>query len=293
MPLPPDPVLFQLPFPCFTDGQLALCHRDIYWYGVLVTLGMLVGAFVADREAKRHGQNTDHIWNALIFVLIFGLIGARLYHVVSSPADSTTSLQYYLANPTEIVNFIDGGLKGLGIFGALLGGTFGLWLYTKWQKLSFLQWADYCVVGLPLGQAIGRWGNYFNQELYGNPTKLPWGLEVAPEYRMARFASEPPTTRFHPSFLYESLWCLLVFFVLSYASHYWSEKLRRGDLVLLYLILYPLGRILVEFQRPDAWTIAGMPTAQLISLALMTGSAVLLLWRHGVFGGDTRRPSAA
>ena len=285
MPLPPDPVMFQLPFPCFTDGKLALCVRDIYWYGVLVTVGTLVGAFVADREARRRGKNPDHVWNALIFVMIFGLIGARLYHIVSSPAESSTNLQYYLAHPAEIVNFIDGGLKGLGIFGAILGGTFGLWIYTRWQKLDFVEWADICVIGLPLGQAIGRWGNYFNQELYGDPTKLPWGVQVAAQYRLPRFQTLPADTRFHPTFLYESLWSLLVFFILAYAAHHWDERLRKGDLVLMYLILYPLGRILVEFQRPDAWTVAGLPVAQLISLVLMSGSAIALLWRHGVFGG--------
>jgi phosphatidylglycerol:prolipoprotein diacylglycerol transferase len=291
MPLPPDPVAFQLPFPCYDGSSIVLCTRDIFWYGLLVTIGTLAGAFVADREARRRGLNPDHVWNALIFAMIFGLIGARLYHVVSSPADSTTNLQHYLNNPMEIVAFWNGGLRGLGIFGAMVGGAFGLWLYTRWRKLRFLEWADICVVGLPLGQAIGRWGNYFNQELYGEPTTLPWGLPVATEYRMARYAAEPASTRFHPTFLYESIWCLLIFFVLSYVSHHWLEKLRSGDLVLLYFILYPAGRILVEFQRPDAWTLGGIPTAQLISLGLILVSAVLLLVRHGVFGGRRAEPA--
>jgi phosphatidylglycerol:prolipoprotein diacylglycerol transferase len=288
MPLPPDPVAFALPFPCFNGTSLQLCTRDIYWYGLLVTLGTLVGAFVADREARRRGKDPDHVWNALIMVMVFGLIGARLYHVVSSPADSSTNLQHYLENPVEIIAFWDGGLRGLGIFGAILGGTFGLWVYTRWRKLDFLEWGDICVLGLPIGQAIGRWGNYFNQELYGTPTTLPWGVPVAAEYRLPRYASEPPTARFHPTFLYESLWCLLVFFVLSYVAHYWDERLRKGDLVLLYLILYPLGRILVEFQRPDAWTVYGLPMAQIVSLLLIFGAALLLMFRHGVFGGSRR-----
>jgi phosphatidylglycerol---prolipoprotein diacylglyceryl transferase len=291
MPQPPNPVAFKLPFPCFTGGKLELCWRDIYWYGLLVTLGTLVGAFVADREARRKGKDPDHVWNALILVMIFGLIGARLYHVISSPADSGTNLQHYLANPVEIFAFWNGGLRGLGIFGALLGGTFGLWLYTKWKKLSFLEWADICIIGVPIGQAIGRWGNYFNQELYGNPTKLPWGVQIAPEYRSPQFANLPVTTRFHPSFLYESLWSLGVFFVLSYVSHRMDDRLRTGDLVLLYLMLYPIGRILVEFQRPDAWVVAGVPMAQIISVGLVAFSALALMWRHGVFGG--RRARAA
>ncbi len=285
MPPPPDPVAFKLPFPCLTDGQLQLCYREIYWYGLLVTIGTLAGAFVADREARRRGLNPDHVWNALIFAMIFGLIGARLYHVISSPADSSTNLQHYLANPIEIVAFWNGGLRGLGIFGALLGGTFGLWLYTRWKKLNFLLWADICVLGVPLGQAIGRWGNYFNQELYGNLTDLPWGVSIAREFRSPAFAAAPVDARFHPTFLYESIWSLLTFLVLMYVAHHWDEKLRTGDLVLLYLVMYPVGRILVEFQRPDAWVVFGLPVAQLISLLLVFVSALLLLWRHGVFGG--------
>lgn len=292
MPPPPDPVAFKLPFPCFTDGRLQLCFREIYWYGLLVTMGTLAGAFVADREARRRDQNPDHVWNALIFAMIFGLIGARLYHVISSPADSTTNLQYYLANPVEIIAFWNGGLRGLGIFGAILGGTFGLWVYTRWKRLSFLEWADICVLGVPLGQAIGRWGNYFNQELYGRPTDLPWGVPIAREYRSVAFAAEPVDARFHPSFLYESLWSLLTFFVLMYIAHHWTEKLRTGDLVLLYLVLYPVGRILVEFQRPDAWVAMGVPVAQIISLSLVVVAALLMLWRHGVLGGRSVAGSA-
>ena len=98
--------------------------------------------------------------------------------MVSSPAGSGTSLQTYLKDPKSIINFWDGGLRGLGIFGAVLGGAAGLWVYTRFAKLSFAEWADFFAVGIPLGQAIGRWGNYFNQELYGKPTDLPWGLPV-------------------------------------------------------------------------------------------------------------------
>jgi phosphatidylglycerol:prolipoprotein diacylglycerol transferase len=204
-------------------------------------------------------------------------------------------LQYYLDNPIEIVSFWDGGLRGLGIIGAIIGGVFGLWAYTKWAKLSFPEWLDIAAVGLPLGQAIGRWGNYFNQELYGNLTKLPWGvpIEADPRFRLPQFQSEPEDARFHPTFLYESLWCLLVFFILSYVSHYWSDKLRNGDIALMYLILYPLGRYVIELQRPDAWLIGGVPTAQVIAVVTMFLASLALLARHGMFKALSGRAAEA
>ena len=303
MPAPPDPVAFVIPG----------LHREVFWYGILVTLGTLVAAFAADREAKRRGLNTDHVWNLLIVVMVFGLLGARLYHVVSSPGGEGSGLQSYLRNPISIIAFWDGGLRGLGVIGAVIGGALGVWLYVWehnhgylrrafgafgkrrrrsaieepsepfWERLSFAEWADIAALALPIGQAIGRWGNYFNEELYGYPTTRPWGVPVAAAYRLPAFAALPADTRFHPAFLYESLWCIAVFLALAFAARRWSDRLFDGDLALLYLILYPLGRSLVELQRPDAWTAAGVPVAQIISLVVMAVSAVALLARHGAF----------
>ncbi len=285
MPAPPDPVAFTIPF----------LDRPVFWYGLMVTLGTLAGAFIADREARKHGHNPDHVWNALIVVMITGLIGARLYHVVSSPAGGPTDLQYYLENPVEIISFWDGGLRGLGIIGAVIGGILGLWLYAKWAKLSFPEWLDIAAVGLPLGQAIGRWGNYFNQELYGYPTKLPWAVPIENDtrFRLPAFRDEPPDATFHPTFLYESLWCLLTFFVVSYIAHYWNDRLRDGDVALIYLNLYAFGRYFIEFQRPDAWLTAGVPTAQIISVLTMFFASLILLARHGMFGALRRSAAEA
>ena len=272
VPHPPDPVAFTIPG----------IEHPVYWYGLMVTLGTLLGAFIADREARRRGHNPDRVWDALILIMIFGLIGARLYHVVSSPAGSATSLSYYLENPVEIVNFWSGGLRGLGIFGAVFGGVLGLWIYTKWKGLHFPEWADIVVIGVPLGQAIGRWGNYFNQELYGAPTNLPWGVPIDPDpgIRLPEYQNLPADQLFHPTFLYESLWNLGAFFFLLYVARHWQDHYRPGDLALMYLILYPLGRFLIEYQRPDAWTMLGMPTAQLLSILLILGASLAILWRH-------------
>lgn len=261
----PDPILFEI-------GPLA-----IRWYGLLIATGALLAGYVASLEAGRRGLNPDHVWDALMVVLVSGVIGARLYHVVSSPAGTDVGLSYYLQNPVKIIAIWEGGL---GIYGAVAGGALGLFLFARYHDLRFWQWADLAAIGLPLAQAIGRWGNFFNQELYGNPTDLPWGIYIDAAHRLPRFAGLPAETRFTPTFLYESLWNLGAFLVLLFLARRYSDRLRQGDLFLIYLILYPVGRILVELQRPDAWRIAGLPTAQWVAGGLILLSLVLLWYRH-------------
>ncbi len=275
----PDPIAFQI-------GPLT-----IYWYGLLIATGALIGAYLASLEARRRGLDPDHVWNGLVVCLILGLIGARLYHVISSPVGGAQGWSYYRENPLEIIRFWEGGrltgISGLGIYGAVAGGLLGLYLYTRFAGLKFLTWADIGVPGLAMGQAIGRWGNYFNQELYGYPTELPWGIPIDQLHRLPQFRDLPPETRFHPTFLYESLWNLLTVGVLLYVARRFEGKLYDGDVLLLYGILYPLGRFLIEFQRPDAWKIAGIPTAQIIAVISIVVCAALLLYRHRL------RPRAA
>ncbi len=268
----PNPIAFQI-------GPLT-----IYWYGLLIATGALVGAYVASLEARRRGLNPDHVWNGLVVCLILGLIGARLYHVVSSPAGGAQGWNYYRTHPLDIIRFWQNGrlvgISGLGIYGAIAGGLLGLYLYTRFAGLKFLQWADIGAPGLAIGQAIGRWGNYFNQELYGNPTNLPWGIPIDQAHRLPQFRDLPPETRFHPTFLYESLWDLLTVGVLLYVARRFGDRLYDGDILLLYGILYPLGRFLVEFQRPDAWRIAGIPTAQILAVIAIIVCGSTLVYRH-------------
>ena len=268
-----DPVAFRLPF----------VGLPIYWYGVIVVICILVGCYVAAMEARRRGQNTDHIWNGVILVIIFGLIGARLYHVISSPQGLVRGFDYYLQHPVEILMIRQGGL---GIFGAIAGGVLAVYIYARWQKLDFLTWVDIAAPGLALGQAIGRWGNFFNQELYGYPTTVPWGIPIDLRFRLPRFANLPETTRFHPTFLYESLWSLVAFVILIYVARRFGGRLLKGDVFLIYCVLYPLGRFLVEFQRPDAWMLGPMAAAQAISLLIMIAAVAILVYRH------RRRPAA-
>ncbi len=279
----PSSIAFSIPLP---NGE----SFPIYWYGILIVAGALAGAFIATREARRRGIDPDHVWNALLAALILGVIGARLYHVISSPAGSNIGLSYYMQNPLEILNFRQGGL---GIYGAVAGGVLGLYLYARWAKVNFLQLLDIGAPGLAFGQAIGRWGNFFNQELYGYPTTLPWGIPIDLAHRLPMFAdlTQYPveTTRFTPTFLYESLFDVAMGVLLVVIAQRWKRE-KNGDLFLLWGMLYGVGRFLTEFQRPDAWTISGIATAQLIGIALVVICGVVLAYRHT---GPTKAQQAA
>jgi len=267
-----DPVAFRLP----------ILGLPIYWYGIITVTCILIGCVVATAEAKRRGQNPDHVWNGLILVIIFGLIGARLYHVISSPQGLMRGFEYYRQHPVEILMIRQGGL---GIFGAIAGGVLAVFVYARWQKLSFPTWLDVAAPALALGQAIGRWGNFFNQELYGYPTTVPWGIPIDLRYRLPQYANLPESTRFHPTFLYESIWNLLVFLILVYVGRRFADRLLTGDVFLLYCVLYPLGRFFIEFQRPDAWMMGPLAAAQVLSLLILAAAILIMVYRH-------RRPPA-
>jgi phosphatidylglycerol:prolipoprotein diacylglycerol transferase len=187
---------------------------------------------------------------------------------------------YYRQNPWAILAIWDGGL---GIYGAILGGLIGILLYTYRYRLSLLRYLDIGAPALLIGQAIGRWGNFANQELYGPPTTLPWGIPIDQFHRIAPFddlTRYPLTTRFQPDFLYESSWNLIGFILLLVLGRKLAGRLKDGDLFLMYLIWYPLGRLWVESLRPDAWRIGNIPTAQIISMALIVLAVVILVIRH-------------
>lgn len=254
----------------------------IHWYGLLIVIGALLAGYIASVEARRKGDNPEYVWDMLAVVLITGLIGARLYHVFSSPA-GCIGWSYYRKHPLDIIAFWRGGFAGLGIFGAVAGGALGMLAYTYWNKLPFLRWADYAAPGLILAQAIGRWGNYINQELYGYPTTLPWGITIDAAHRIPPYddlAKYPPDTHFHPAFLYESLWNLLGFALLMLLTRRYEDRLLEGDVFTAYFIVYPLGRFFVEALRPDAWEVASIPVAQIISVVCIGGAGIILWYRH-------------
>jgi phosphatidylglycerol:prolipoprotein diacylglycerol transferase len=273
----PNPVAFIIPLPVPILGQTSL---PIYWYGIIIVLGAIAGAFLASVEAKRKGIDPDHVWNALLFALLFGVLGARLYHVLSDWAQGDPLGYFSRDFMTNLWNILNPRSGGLGIFGAALGGLFGVWLYTRFAKIKFWPLADVGITALPLGQAIGRWGNFFNQELYGYPTDLPWGIPIDSAHRLPQFSGLPDTARFQPTFLYESLAMFLVTGLMLYIARRWDKTLKPGDMILIYGILYSLVRFFTEMQRPDAWKFAEIPVAQIISIATFVVCAIWFLYRH-------------
>jgi phosphatidylglycerol---prolipoprotein diacylglyceryl transferase len=265
---------------------------NVRWYGVIVVLAALAGAWLAGKQAARRGENSSYVWDALFLALIVGLIGARLYHVLSSPANSAVNLQFYLDNPWITLTVLGFQFPfprvlaiwegGLGIYGGVLGGTLGLIAFLKWNKLSIPRWLDFGAVGLLLGQAIGRWGNYFNQELYGYPTSAPWGIPIDADHRLPQFTQFASGTWFHPTFLYESLLCLVGVLFLLWFSRRFQGRLLDGDMANLYMVVYPAIRLFTEFQRPDAWLFNGIPVAQIVSACVMIAAFVLFAVRHFV-----------
>ncbi len=266
---PVDPILIH-----FTENW------GVHWYGLLIVTGVMLGALYAAWRARQDGENPEHVWNALTVAIILGIIGARLYHIFSDPEGGMVGWRYYREHPIEILYIWQGGL---GIYGAIVGGILGATLYTWRAGLRPLQWLDYGAPGLALGQFIGRWGNFVNQELYGPPTELPWGVKIDPAHRIIPYnnlSTYPPDTLFHPTFLYESLWCLVTFIVLALVAQKLKDELLEGDILLGYLVLYPLGRFLIEYLRPDAWMIGPIAAAQLFAAICVLVSIALLIVRH-------------
>jgi len=251
----------------------------VRYYGIILMLGALAGAWLAVRGTQRRGQDPELVWDGLVWVLIGGILGARLWHVLTpTPADIAVGLttKYYLTHPLDAINIRSGGL---GIPGAIIGGMFALYLFCHKRKTSFAMWVDIAAPGLALGQAIGRWGNFINQELYGPPTDLPWGIYIEPQYRLPGFQE---FERFHPLFLYESLWNLMNMGVLLWVERKFQNKLKTGDLLFIYLIIYPVGRFLLEFIRLNSAEIAGINANQTVMLVVAVASAAVLFVRHRV-----------
>jgi phosphatidylglycerol:prolipoprotein diacylglycerol transferase len=253
----------------FTIGPL-----KIYFYGIIIMLGVLAAVWIAIKEATRRGEDSEYVWDLVPWLLILGIIGARLWHVFTPSQSMGVGPEYYFSHPLEILNTRNGGL---GIPGAVIGGLLALFIYTKRKKLSFLSWADIIVPGLALAQAIGRWGNFFNQELYGPPTTLPWAIFIDPAHRLAGYES---FTHFHPMFLYESLWNLFNFFFLLFIGRTKEDKLVPGDLLYIYLIVYPVGRFLLEFIRLDASYVGSININQMIMACVAIFGTWMLIYNH-------------
>lgn len=268
----------------------------VHWYGILVTLGIFVGTYIAALELRRRGINPNVAWDGVVWVAGLGIIGARLYHVFSSPNDGSGSgWAYYSRNLFQIFAIWNGGL---GIFGGLLGGAVGVLIVARRYRVDLRALCDSIAPGLALGQAIGRWGNYFNQELYGGPTGVSWwGITIAPPYRIRTPSIDftdlnlyPPETRFHPTFFYESAWNFVGFLLMLWLSRRSVAHLKPADLAAAYFIWYGAGRSWIELLfRPDAWTIGALPTAVIVGLGLVGAGCTIIALNHLVL--PRQRPS--
>jgi len=249
----------------------------IRYYGIILMLGAVAGAYLADREARRRKINPEIIWDALIWVIIGGIIGARLWHVFTPPPsmiEQGLTVRFYLTHPLDILAVWKGGL---GIPGAVIGGGIALYWFSRRRKISFAILADIAAPALALGQAIGRWGNFVNQELYGAPSNLPWAITIDPAYRLPQYQD---VATYHPVFLYESLWNLINMAGLLWIGRRFQNRLQPGDVFLSYLIGYPVGRFFLEFLRLDSSQIGGVNANQTFMVLVALTATALLVRRH-------------
>lgn len=237
---------------------------DIRWYGILIASAILIGTVLAMKEANRNGYKSDIITDLVLWTIPAALIGARLYYVLFTWG-------YFSQNPIDILNIREGGLA---IHGGLIGAFSVGYLYIRKHKLSFLKLADIITPSLVLGQAIGRWGNFFNQEAHGGPVSESF-ISNFPAFIKEHMYIKGQY--YHPTFLYESVWCLTIFIFLSF---YKRHKQNDGEMLTLYLFLYSLERFFVEGLRTDSLMLGTFRIAQLVSLAFaLTGLIGFLVLR--------------
>ncbi|KRT61883.1 MAG: prolipoprotein diacylglyceryl transferase [Chloroflexi bacterium CSP1-4] len=258
----PDATALQL-------GPLALP-----WYGIGYAVAIAVGVWLVGVEARRRGLDASIVGDGLILVVVCGVIGARMYHVIDQ-------WQIY---QDDLLKIVLPPYSGLALYGGVGGGIVGVFLYTRRRGQSFLRWADAAVPSLFIGQAIARWGNFFNQELYGPPTGLPWGLAIDCAHRVAAYPCSTfplETTGFHPLFFYESALTLTGGLVALWLGRRFAARLRDGDLLSLWFIWYGVVRALLEtFREGWNWVVGGIPVAILISLVVIGLGVASIAWRH-------------
>ncbi len=261
-----DPIIFRIP-----GTNIAL-----HWYGLIMALGIIVAGFVAEWGVRHRGEESEHVWDLLIWAAPAGIVGARLWYVVNETLGGS---RYYLENPLQIINLPQGGLH---FYGAVLFGAIAAWLYVRHYNLDWRLVFDAAAPALLVGQAVVRPANYINQELYGPPTDLPWGISIDTAHRippwnnLARFPLE--TTRFHPTFAYEILWNLLATGILLWAFLEFKKRIKPGSIFASWLVLEGLGRELIEFFRPDQPRIPGTAISySRVAAGLMIVAGVIAL----------------
>jgi phosphatidylglycerol:prolipoprotein diacylglycerol transferase len=277
----------------------------IRWYAVCILGGAILAAWFGARRARLRGLDPEHVWNMLAAGLILGIAFARAWYVIFEWRDRFQPHWERLiaapgANWGDLLFIVNPATGGIAIQGALMGALLAGYWYTRRYRLHFATWADIAAPCFPIGQALGRWGNFSNQEAYGRPTTLPWGLHLtaqgcppdAPDcHRLPPYDDlqhYPETTRFHPTFLYEALWSVGVLLAVLWIERRWRDRLLPGDLLLWYGILYSIGRFWVEGMRVDSLCTGGiggscegqLRTAQVLSVVTIVVFGAIMAFRH-------------
>ncbi|MGF1506358.1 MAG: prolipoprotein diacylglyceryl transferase [Anaerolineae bacterium] len=274
---------------CSSEVRVAFCLPiriggelfPVYWYGIIAAIGIIVGATYAQHHLRMESEDPDIVWDALLFVLPAGLLGARLWYVAQTALAGT--VQY-----SSVLDVFNPRQGGMNIFGGALLGFIALALFTRARKADGWVLADGALMGLLLGQAIGRMGNLVNRELYGPPTELPWCIRIPAQFRLPDYATLPPDTRIHPTMVYEAIWLVLVFGVMYYLFQRYQREIVRGIPAGVYFIAAGIGRFIVEVWRPDQPTIPNpttgeplMTAGQFFALLYMLLGTIIVLERTG------------
>lgn len=261
-----------------TPGSQVIPGLPIGWYGLLYLVGLAALLLIAQREAERRGYAPSHIWNAFIVVAVLALLGGRLYHVID---------QWPLYRD-NLLSIVLPPYSGLGLYGGVAGAALGILIYTRWKRVPLRIGLDTVIPGTLFAQGIARWGNFFNQELYGPPTDAPWGITIDCAHRIAQYACPPgslptdvPLQGFHPLFFYESSLTIIGGLIALYISRRFLSRLQPGDLAAFWGIWYGTVRFFLEFFREGwNWTVGGMPTAQIIGISLVAIGIAWIGYNH-------------
>jgi phosphatidylglycerol---prolipoprotein diacylglyceryl transferase len=274
-------VAFCIPWPEAIGGPTL----PIFWYGILASAAIFIGAFYASKHVEWEGGDPDIVWDALLWVLIPALIGARLWYVGQAVIGSSFGAEAFaVTQPSDLLKIINSRQGGMNIIGGAIFGLVALVLYVRTKKINGWLLADGAMMGLLVGQAIGRVGNYINKELYGPPTGSDtFGIQIPLANRLPEYASLPENTLFHPTMFYEMAWLLLCFGVLLYIFRRYQEQIIQGTIAGWYLILAGFGRFIIEFFRPDQPKMPeiGLSYSQLFMILFIIVGIVVVLDRLG------------
>jgi phosphatidylglycerol:prolipoprotein diacylglycerol transferase len=227
----------------------------IHYYGLIIILSILISLVLVVKEASRKEKSLNLIIDALPWIFLGGVTGARIWHILTPPqsmVEHGITTNYYLTHLNEAIAIWKGGI---GIFGAVIGGTIAFSIYARIKRVPVAGWLDIIAPGLALAQALGRWGNFVNQEVYGLPSSLPWAITIDSQHRLPGYSQ---VDTYHPLFLYESIWNLLNMILLLWVGRKYQDQLRPGALFLVYLFFYGIGRFGLEYLRLDISSFRGI-----------------------------------